>query len=300
MTAPRPADSPDLAGSRERQHQRVRPPRQGGRARPSNARPCTRLGDLTVEQLLVDLLTPMLRDWLDQNLPAIVERVVEQEVKKLARRAELTLSGPAASLTRPCRRGADPAPPSSEARAMPALKQRGRSAACSPAQVVGVTGATLTGACLSPGAGRPSIGDLVAMPTGARPRLRRRPRPAQGPARRGSAGRRDPAPGRGSSDARTACRSSAAASRPTRRSTRRSWPGPPVPRSPWSTPSPAVPHVEIGQLRHDADLPAYLADRQPARQALRRPRQHRLGQVLRGHRHPARAARAPSPTPTSC
>jgi len=44
---------------------------------------------VTVEQLLVDLLTPMLRDWLDKNLPEIVERVVEQEVKKLARRAEL-------------------------------------------------------------------------------------------------------------------------------------------------------------------------------------------------------------------
>jgi cell pole-organizing protein PopZ len=45
---------------------------------------------ITVEQLVVELLTPMLRDWLDQNLPGIVERVVEQEVKKLARRAELT------------------------------------------------------------------------------------------------------------------------------------------------------------------------------------------------------------------
>ena len=44
---------------------------------------------VTVEQLLVDLLTPMLRDWLDKNLPEVVERVVEQEVKKLARRAEL-------------------------------------------------------------------------------------------------------------------------------------------------------------------------------------------------------------------
>jgi cell pole-organizing protein PopZ len=31
----------------------------------------------------------MLREWLDRNLPAIVERMVEQEVKKLARRAEL-------------------------------------------------------------------------------------------------------------------------------------------------------------------------------------------------------------------
>ena len=44
---------------------------------------------VTVEQLLVDLLTPMLKDWLDKHLPEVVERVVEQEVKKLARRAEL-------------------------------------------------------------------------------------------------------------------------------------------------------------------------------------------------------------------
>jgi len=47
------------------------------------------LGELTVERLLRALLTPLLKDWLDQNLPAVVERVVEQEVKKLARRAEL-------------------------------------------------------------------------------------------------------------------------------------------------------------------------------------------------------------------
>lgn len=43
----------------------------------------------TLEQFLGDLLAPMLREWLDRNLPEIVERVVEQEVKKLARRAEL-------------------------------------------------------------------------------------------------------------------------------------------------------------------------------------------------------------------
>jgi len=46
-------------------------------------------GDKTVEQFIVELLTPMLKEWLDQNLQTIVERVVEQEVKKLARRAEL-------------------------------------------------------------------------------------------------------------------------------------------------------------------------------------------------------------------
>ncbi len=42
-----------------------------------------------IDQFLSDLLTPLLRDWLEQHLPGIVERVVEQEVKKLARRAEL-------------------------------------------------------------------------------------------------------------------------------------------------------------------------------------------------------------------
>lgn len=46
-------------------------------------------GDKTVEQFMVDLIQPMLKDWLDANLNTIVERVVEQEVKKLARRAEL-------------------------------------------------------------------------------------------------------------------------------------------------------------------------------------------------------------------
>ena len=57
-------------------------------ATPEEPRPAAVAG-ITVDQLVIDLLTPMLRDWLDQNLPAIVERVVEQEVKKLARRAEL-------------------------------------------------------------------------------------------------------------------------------------------------------------------------------------------------------------------
>lgn len=43
----------------------------------------------TIEQFLIELVTPQLKVWLDANLPEIVERVVEQEVKKLARRAEL-------------------------------------------------------------------------------------------------------------------------------------------------------------------------------------------------------------------
>ena len=72
--------------ARQRQRASLRPADQGRRER--RARTVAAAG-VTVEQLLVDLLTPMLREWLDKNLPEIVERVVEQEVKKLARRAEL-------------------------------------------------------------------------------------------------------------------------------------------------------------------------------------------------------------------
>lgn len=38
---------------------------------------------LTVEELVIETLKPMLKDWLDQNLPVIVERIVQKEVKKL-------------------------------------------------------------------------------------------------------------------------------------------------------------------------------------------------------------------------
>jgi cell pole-organizing protein PopZ len=46
-------------------------------------------GEKTVEIFLLEMLRPMLKEWLDANLEGVVERVVEQEVKKLARRAEL-------------------------------------------------------------------------------------------------------------------------------------------------------------------------------------------------------------------
>lgn len=46
-------------------------------------------GDKSVEVFMAELVRPMLKDWLDTNLNTIVERVVEQEVKKLVRRAEL-------------------------------------------------------------------------------------------------------------------------------------------------------------------------------------------------------------------
>ncbi|MDX1974974.1 MAG: DUF2497 domain-containing protein [Rickettsiales bacterium] len=46
--------------------------------------PAFRSGN-TVEDMVVEFLRPMMKEWLDQNLPNIVERVVEHEVKRLTR-----------------------------------------------------------------------------------------------------------------------------------------------------------------------------------------------------------------------
>lgn len=41
----------------------------------------------SVDQFLADLLEPMLRDWLDRNLPGIVERLVAEELARISNRA---------------------------------------------------------------------------------------------------------------------------------------------------------------------------------------------------------------------
>ena len=40
----------------------------------------------TLESMVVEAMRPLLKEWLDSNLPALVERVVQQEVEKLTRR----------------------------------------------------------------------------------------------------------------------------------------------------------------------------------------------------------------------
>ncbi|MGE0409326.1 MAG: PopZ family protein, partial [Amphiplicatus sp.] len=40
----------------------------------------------TLEDIVVDMLRPMVKEWLDSNLPAIVEEKVEEEVQRVARR----------------------------------------------------------------------------------------------------------------------------------------------------------------------------------------------------------------------
>jgi cell pole-organizing protein PopZ len=51
-----------------------------------DAGPAISPGGKTVEELVKDMLRPMLKDWLDRNLPAIVERYVEREIVRLTRR----------------------------------------------------------------------------------------------------------------------------------------------------------------------------------------------------------------------
>ncbi len=43
-------------------------------------------GGRTVEQFTADLIKPMLREWLDANLPDMVRTIVEAEVRRLAER----------------------------------------------------------------------------------------------------------------------------------------------------------------------------------------------------------------------
>jgi cell pole-organizing protein PopZ len=52
-------------------------------AQPSSS-PAFRSGS-TIEDLVSDMLKPMLKQWLDANLPSMVQQIVEREVKKLTR-----------------------------------------------------------------------------------------------------------------------------------------------------------------------------------------------------------------------
>jgi cell pole-organizing protein PopZ len=55
-------------------------PASGGAA----AAPSLGGGGMTVEQLVMEALRPMLKDWLDQNLPGMVEDLVRGEIERVA------------------------------------------------------------------------------------------------------------------------------------------------------------------------------------------------------------------------
>jgi cell pole-organizing protein PopZ len=48
--------------------------------------PMVAAGGKTIEELVKETLRPMLKEWLDQNLPQLVERYVEREIVRLTRR----------------------------------------------------------------------------------------------------------------------------------------------------------------------------------------------------------------------
>ena len=43
---------------------------------------------LTIEAMMRDMLRPMLKEWLDENLPTVVERMVEKEIARISRGVE--------------------------------------------------------------------------------------------------------------------------------------------------------------------------------------------------------------------
>lgn len=52
-------------------------------SQPSRPPQIVRSGETSLEGLVADLLKPALREWLDQNLPAMVERMVAAEIAKI-------------------------------------------------------------------------------------------------------------------------------------------------------------------------------------------------------------------------
>ena len=45
-------------------------------------------GGLTLEELVREILRPILKDWLDDNLPYMIERIVKQEIEKMVNRVD--------------------------------------------------------------------------------------------------------------------------------------------------------------------------------------------------------------------
>lgn len=45
-----------------------------------------RIGSVTLEDMARDLMRPLIKSWLDQNLPKLIEKAVAKEIEKLSRR----------------------------------------------------------------------------------------------------------------------------------------------------------------------------------------------------------------------
>ena len=53
---------------------------------PGAAPQIVRSGETSLEGLTRELLRPMLKDWLDNNLPPIVEAMVEREITRITKK----------------------------------------------------------------------------------------------------------------------------------------------------------------------------------------------------------------------
>jgi cell pole-organizing protein PopZ len=45
-------------------------------------------GGITLEDMVRELLRPILKEWLDENLPYMIERIIKKEIEKMVNRAE--------------------------------------------------------------------------------------------------------------------------------------------------------------------------------------------------------------------
>ena len=45
-------------------------------------------GGITLEDIVREILKTLIKDWLDQNLPYMIERIVKKEIEKMVNRAE--------------------------------------------------------------------------------------------------------------------------------------------------------------------------------------------------------------------
>jgi cell pole-organizing protein PopZ len=45
-------------------------------------------GSRTLEDMVIELMRPLLKQWLDENLPATVDRLVQKEIERISRRKD--------------------------------------------------------------------------------------------------------------------------------------------------------------------------------------------------------------------
>ncbi len=61
-------------------------PKRSSKGDEVNARATAGVATRTLEEVVMELLKPMLKAWLDENLPPLVERLVKREIVKLGHR----------------------------------------------------------------------------------------------------------------------------------------------------------------------------------------------------------------------